>query len=165
MDRLLTSYQHETILVFGEDAIISSTRFYQGDPLAPLLFALVLQPVIERIQQEVLNLKVNGWLLYDGVNVGTKDELRQVVDILQIHGPPTRGLYLSTSVNVGAPVHSWVSQQYRGQGGSSFLSLKGQKKWNSPSWLPHRRSRLHKKDNQTENLKKTGYYSQTFSPP
>ena len=99
---VLTCYNVEAELVFGDHIILSRSGFHQGDPLAGLLFSLVLQPIIDRIQAEVPSLKFNGWYLDDGTVVGTKEELRRVVDIIRELGP-ARGLHLSTAETVHPP--------------------------------------------------------------
>ena len=87
-------YAASSQLLFGNKVILSGCRFHQGDPLAALLFALVLMGVIHIISEQVLGLDVNAWYLDDGDLVGTKEQLKQVVDILNREGPP-RGLVLS----------------------------------------------------------------------
>ena len=73
----------------------------QGDPLASLVFSLVLQPIIDTLEERVPGLKVNAWYLDDGTLVGTLDQLQEVVDILMEKGP-RRGLILSTAATVAA---------------------------------------------------------------
>ena len=46
-----TCYGQPSHLLFGAITILSERGFHQGDPLAALLFALVLHPLILRIQQ------------------------------------------------------------------------------------------------------------------
>ncbi len=100
---VLTSYGYDSVLLFGEEDIIISTRgFHQGDPVAGLLFALLLQPIVLLIQAEVPGLDLNSWFYDDGVLVGTLEELQQVADILMREGP-ARGLFLSTAATVRAP--------------------------------------------------------------
>ena len=99
---VLTSYGAPSNLQYGDSTISSERGFHQGDPLAGLLFSANLQPVVETIEEEVPDLEVNAWFLDDGDQVGTPDQLRQVVDILLREGPP-RGLILSTSATVEAP--------------------------------------------------------------
>ena len=48
-------------LVFGNSVIKSAVGVHQGDPLASLLFSLLLHPVVEMIRQEVPGLKMNTW--------------------------------------------------------------------------------------------------------
>ena len=98
-------------LVYG-DVIITSTRgFHQGDPLATLLFSLVLHPVITKINEEIPSLLVNGWFLDDGLLGGTKEELTQATNILLDEGPD-RGLHLSTERSVPGNSKSavWCSE-------------------------------------------------------
>ena len=97
-----TTYGAPSHLMFGDTHISSETGFHQGDPLASLLFSLVLQPVVKMIEQEVPGLKINAWFLDDGVQVGTKEELEKVVQILKREGPG-RGLTLSTAETVTHP--------------------------------------------------------------
>ena len=80
----------------GDHIILSKTRFHQGDQLAGLLFSLVLHPVILIIQSRVPSLKVNAWYLDDGIQMGRRHELQEVVDIIKEFGPD-RGLHLSTA--------------------------------------------------------------------
>ena len=70
----------------------------QGDPLAPLLFSLVLQQVVEKIEARVPGLAVNAWYLDDGVQVGSKQELQEVMEVLEAECPG-RGLVLNTLYN------------------------------------------------------------------
>ena len=99
---VLSSYSSSSLLEFGDTTLTSETGFHQGDPLASLLFSLVLHPVVKTIQEEVPDLKVNAWFLDHGAHVGTREELQQVVNILEREGP-TRGLHLSTSSTTHHP--------------------------------------------------------------
>ena len=80
---VLSSYGVEAELVLGENIILSREGFHQGDPLAGLLFSLVLQPIIDKIQSEIPSLKFNGWYLDDGCLVGRKEDLGKAVDIIR----------------------------------------------------------------------------------
>ena len=97
-----TCYGKPSHLLFGAITILSERGFHQGDPLAALLFALVLHPLVLKIQERVPGLAVNAWFLDDGSQVGTLEELREVTDILVEEGP-ARGLTLSTAATVQAP--------------------------------------------------------------
>ena len=94
MKWVLTCYNNDAELNFGNSVILSRTGFHQGDPLASLLFSLTLQPLVEQIKQEAPALKLNEWYLDDGVIGGKKEELQIAVDILLDQGP-RRGLFLS----------------------------------------------------------------------
>ena len=99
---VITSYSTPSFLKFGSADISSETGFHQGDPLAALLFALVLHPILLIIQEEIPSLSLNSWFLDDGTSIGTAAEVGQVVDILLREGP-ARGLFLSTRNTVRAP--------------------------------------------------------------
>ena len=57
---VLSFYSSSSLLEFGDTTLTSETGFHQGDPLASLLFSLVLHPVVKTIQEEVPDLKVNA---------------------------------------------------------------------------------------------------------
>ena len=89
-------------LKFGEASIVSPTGLHQGDPIAGLLFCLVLKPIVDAIESEVADLILNAWYLDDGHIIGTKAELAQVVDIIVREGE-ARGLTLSRAATVLPP--------------------------------------------------------------
>ena len=97
-----TSYGAPSILLFGNTIILGRSGFQQGDPLASLLFALTLHPVLLAIKQEVPSLVLNAWYLDDGTLVGDLQELGAAVDILE-RDCPARGLILSTRNTVTPP--------------------------------------------------------------
>ena len=99
---VLSSYSSNSLLQFGDTIISSETGFHQGDPLVSLLFSLVLHPVVKMIYEEVPTLKANAWFLDDGAQVGTREQLQQVVHILEREGPSC-GLHLSTTSTVCPP--------------------------------------------------------------
>ena len=68
----------------------------QGDPLGPLCFALTLQPVIQRINEDVPNLLCNAWYLDDGTLCGTPQDLAAALRIIEEEGP-LRGLHVNGS--------------------------------------------------------------------
>ena len=65
----------------------------QGDPLGPLFFTLLLQPVLLKVQ-DVQGLSLNAWYLDDGNLAGTTAALQASWDILVQEGEP-RGLFMS----------------------------------------------------------------------
>ena len=100
-----TCYGASSWLKFGESTITSATGVHQGDPLAGLLFCLVLKLVVDAIETEVATLVLNAWYLDDGHIIGTKDskeELARVVDIIVREGEP-RGFTLSRAATVQPP--------------------------------------------------------------
>ena len=102
LEWVLTSYQAHSLLQYGTTTIPSEQGFYQGDLLASLLFSLVMHPVVKSIEEKIPNMKVNLWYLDDSTQVGSREQLEVVVDILTREGPP-RGLHLSTTATVQAP--------------------------------------------------------------
>ena len=82
-------------LIFGCNIIRSIIGFHQGDPLATLLFCLLLHPLVGKIDREVPTLSCNGWLLDDGLLAGNKEDIMRSAEILLAEGP-SRGLYMST---------------------------------------------------------------------
>ena len=72
-------------LFLGNKRISSSSSAQQGDPLASLFFALVLQPLIERIKEECPNLLLLVFFLDDGTIVGRRADLQKVFDILWVY--------------------------------------------------------------------------------
>ena len=88
--RIYSSYYHDSFSVFEEEHLVSSAGFQQGDPLARLLFSLVLQPLVERIRAEAVDERGVG----PALDVGTLHQLTVVVDVIT-GGGPARGLHLS----------------------------------------------------------------------
>ena len=97
-----TCYGQHSHLLFGSFSISSQCGVHQGDPLAALLFSLVLQKLVNIIEERVPGLACNAWFLDDGTLVGKLEDLKKVVDILVQEGP-SRGLILSTARTVEAP--------------------------------------------------------------
>ena len=92
------------------DCTILSCCGVQGGPIGPLGFALVLQPIVERIQCEVLGLLINAWYLDEGTLCGSPDDLAAALSIIEAEGPP-RGLLLNRSKSlIVAPADSSVNQ-------------------------------------------------------
>ena len=96
LEWIKTCYSSSSNLLFGNCSIFSDTGWHQGDPLDSLLFALGLHPILLMIREEVPTLLLNAWFQDDGTEVGSQEELQQVVDILEREGS-ARGLTLSTT--------------------------------------------------------------------
>ena len=90
----LRSYGGQNVLFYGGEAIITTKGWQQGDPLGPLMFALTLLPLTERIEAEVEGLKMHVWYLDNGHFRGTLDQFRQVLAICLEEGP-AHGLTIS----------------------------------------------------------------------
>ena len=75
------------LLHFNGESIASCTGVQQGDPLGPLFFAITLQPVLQRIKDEVPNLKMNAWYLDDGFIAGDLQSVSMALQILEEESP------------------------------------------------------------------------------
>ena len=93
-------------LQFGEHYLSSSIGVQQGDPLAPLLFSLVLHPLATRIKAECPDLIFNAWYLDDGTFIGPRASILKVIDILKTYGPP-----LGLVLNLGKSEIWWPSME------------------------------------------------------
>jgi hypothetical protein len=72
-------------LYLGDGHIMSATGVQQGDPLGPLLFALVLHPLIHQIRDSC-KLLLHAWYLDDGTLVGDSEEVAKALDIIRFLG-------------------------------------------------------------------------------
>ena len=87
-------YRNSNIQLEEGYTLESSRGVQQGDVLGPALFAIALQPVVERLRE--LNLELDIWYLDDGLLVGTIDAVRTALSILKEH-LPSSGLELNLS--------------------------------------------------------------------
>ena len=72
LDWVNTCYGQPSHLLFGSSSLSSERGFHQGDPLASLLFCLVLKELVELIKQRVPDIPLNAWFLDDGTQDGTQ---------------------------------------------------------------------------------------------
>jgi len=63
-----------------------ATGVQQGDPLGPLLFALILHPLIHQVRDSY-KLLLHAWYLDDGNLVGDSEEVAKALDIIRVVGP------------------------------------------------------------------------------
>ncbi|GJU50466.1 putative reverse transcriptase domain-containing protein [Tanacetum coccineum] len=75
----------------------------QGDPLGPLLFALILHPLLHKIKDSC-KLLLYAWYLDDGTIIGDSEEVARVLDIIKVSG-----LGLSLELNIKKTDIFWPS--------------------------------------------------------
>ena len=76
--------------------ISSESGVQQGDPLGPLLFALVLQKLISSVDadDECMDLLCQAWYLDDGALAGNRPAMLRAMHIIEEMGPAL-GLYIN----------------------------------------------------------------------
>nr|GEV70720.1 hypothetical protein [Tanacetum cinerariifolium] len=89
-------YSNPARLYYGEHTLCSCQRVQQGDPFGPLLFALVLHPLICKIRNS-FSLSLQAWYLDDGTIVGDTLVIGKVLELIIKDGPRC-GLHLNIKV-------------------------------------------------------------------
>jgi hypothetical protein len=81
-------------LYFGGATVESSEGTQQGDPLASLLFALVIHPLAEKIES-MAGIKLAKFFLDDGNVAGPAAAIKAVLDLMESEVASDRGLILN----------------------------------------------------------------------
>ena len=103
------SYGSQPILLLDDQPILSCCGVQQGDPLGPLRFSLVLQPIKEKIKEAVPGILTNAWYLDDGTLCGSQQDLAAALSIIESDGPP-RGLFLNRAKSfIYTPANSSIT--------------------------------------------------------
>jgi hypothetical protein len=98
-------YQSQAFLIVGPQLHLRSySGVQQGDPLAPLLFALVLRDLTLQLNVNVL--KLNQWYLDDGHLSGKIGDILEALSLIEKLGPE-RGIYLNRAKCV-----MYITQEY-----------------------------------------------------
>ena len=84
-------------LFVGHNIIHASAGVQQGDPLGPLLFALVLHPLLTRLRQDFA--VTVGAYLDDLTIAGSADQVSQAIQYIRREGP-SHGLSMSMSKSI-----------------------------------------------------------------
>jgi hypothetical protein len=87
-------YTDTIMLNYNAGKVASTAGTQQGGPESPLGFSLVLNKLIREIKARIAGLKLNVWYLDDGTLMGTHEELRQAIEIIQQMGPEL-GLHIN----------------------------------------------------------------------
>lgn len=73
-------YGQEIRVYLGDEHIMSTTKVKQGDLFGPLLFALVLHPLIHQVSDNC-KLLLHAWYLGDGTITRDLEEVAKALNI------------------------------------------------------------------------------------
>ena len=89
--------------------ITSQSGVQQGDPLGPMLFALVLPKLVSSVEADdgCFNLLLNHWYLDDGVLAGDRLAVSRALNLIEELGPNLgfTSIFQNVSYSVGMVVH------------------------------------------------------------
>ena len=75
-------YGSQPLLFYGKEKLLSCEGVQQGCPLGPLMFALVLLNLTDKLRVNFPRLKANIWYLDDGSLKLNLKEIPEVVDLI-----------------------------------------------------------------------------------
>eukprot|EP00731_Ephydatia_muelleri_P021465 Em0014g56a len=89
-------YGSHSLLWHSMGTISSQSGVQQGDPLGPMLFALVLHKLVSSIEadDDCINLSFNAWYLDDGILVGERSAVVRALHLIEELGPHL-GLFIN----------------------------------------------------------------------
>ena len=70
-----TNRRHMFEEIRCRNTILSQCKVQQGDPLGPLEFSLMLQPIVKCIKAKLPGLQINAWYLNAGTLCGSHNDL------------------------------------------------------------------------------------------
>ncbi|GJT47130.1 putative reverse transcriptase domain-containing protein, partial [Tanacetum coccineum] len=95
-------YSNPARLYYGQHTLWSYQGVQQGDPLGPLLFALVLHPLICKIRDS-FSISFQAWYLDDGTIIGDTLVVEKILELVMEDGPHC-GLHLNVDkTKIGSP--------------------------------------------------------------
>jgi hypothetical protein len=83
---VLSCYGGAAHLFVGHHLVSAQRGVHQGDPLAPLLFALAIHPFIRSLSERFEGV-LQGWYLDDGNAIGDTSVLRALLEVVITEGP------------------------------------------------------------------------------
>ena len=83
-------YGSQSLLWHSMVTISSQSGVQQGDPLGPMLFALVLHKLVSSIEadDDCINLSFNAWYLDDGILAGERSAVVRALHLIEELGAP-----------------------------------------------------------------------------
>nr|GEZ95283.1 hypothetical protein [Tanacetum cinerariifolium] len=106
-------YSTPTISYYGEHTLRSYQGVQQGDPFGPLLFSLVLHPLVSKIRDS-FNISFQAWYLDYGIVIKDTLVVGEVLKVIMEDGPH-RSLHLNVDITNGF----WPKEDQR----SRFVSV------------------------------------------
>ncbi|GJT34418.1 reverse transcriptase domain-containing protein, partial [Tanacetum coccineum] len=100
-------YSNPARLYYGEDTLWSYQGVQQGDSLGPLLFALVLHPLVCKIRDS-FNLSFHAWYLDDGTIIGDTLVVGKILELIMKDGP-----HCSLHLNIDKTEIFWPKEDPR----------------------------------------------------
>ena len=96
LPRATWCYAAHSLLWHPMGRIFSETGVQQGDPLGPLLFALVLQKILNAIDadDDCIHILYQAWYLDDGTLAGKKSAILRALSLLDSIGP-SLGIFIN----------------------------------------------------------------------